>query len=71
GAGPVTPPSGQAPPRRLLEPTVDDPAAVLAAALATYAEGGSIVLCAPQVAAELAADPARRARLVASERVTG
>lgn len=62
---------GSAPHRVLLEPADERPAPVLRAVLAAYATGGSVVLCAPSVAAELAADPQRRARLVAAERITG
>ena len=44
---------------------------LLQGVLAALAHAGSVVLVADTVAAELAADPARRARLVASERVSG
>jgi uncharacterized protein (TIGR03089 family) len=43
---------------------------LLALALHALAVDGSLVLCAPQVAAELTADPERRHQLVGSERVT-
>ncbi|NCT91343.1 TIGR03089 family protein [Cellulomonas sp. APG4] len=57
--------------RLLLETTGDTSAAsVLGTALAVYAADGSLVLCDPEVSAGLAADPARRERLVASERTT-
>lgn len=56
--------------RLLVEPDEQAAAPVLAAMLATYAADGSVVLCAPVVTAELAADPARRERLVTGERVT-
>ena len=70
-AGPATAPSAGA--RVLLEPSSDDVADVadvLASALTTYAGVGSVVLCAPQVGAELAADRTRRTRLIETERVT-
>lgn len=56
--------------RRLVEPQDDAPAPVLATALSVYAVDGSLVLCSPGVAAELATDPARRDHLVGTERVT-
>lgn len=56
--------------RVLLEPHDDAVAPVLAAVLGALAADGSVVLCAPDVVRELAADPGRRERLVASERVT-
>lgn len=43
---------------------------LLATALATWAGGGSIVALSAEVAAELAADPARAERLRSSERIT-
>jgi uncharacterized protein (TIGR03089 family) len=43
---------------------------VLRATLGALAGGGSVVLLAPSVVAALAADPARRERLVTGERVT-
>lgn len=65
------PDGGTAAPRLLLEP---EPATssrqVLATVLSAYRADGSVVLCAPPVAGELAADPGRRARLIASERIT-
>lgn len=69
GAGLAGP--GDGPRRVLLEPGPADGTAVLAAALTVLAQDGSVVLCAPEVAGELAVDPGRRARLVGSERVTG
>ena len=60
----------QPPARRVLvETTDDDVAPVLAAALSTYATDGSIILCSPGATTELRADPERRARVLASERV--
>lgn len=56
------------PERRLLTPT--DLGAMLTQMLATWADGGSVVLCDPAVATALAADPTRHERLVATERVT-
>lgn len=56
--------------RVLLEAAPEDVAGVLAHALTTYAGLGSVVLCAPAVTLELAADPARRQRLVETERIT-
>ncbi|EYR64760.1 hypothetical protein N866_05120 [Actinotalea ferrariae CF5-4] len=74
-AGALVPPDaggGEEGPRRVLvEPGPGDGTAVLAAALTVLAADGSIVLCHPDVVVELAADPARRARLVETERVTG
>jgi uncharacterized protein (TIGR03089 family) len=55
--------------RVLVEPTDGDATTVLAAVLTALAEGGSVVLCHPEVVRELRADPARRERLVATERV--
>ena len=62
-------------PRVLLEPVVEmgDPAAlatVLAQTLTVYVADGSVVLCSPAEAAALAADPARRQRLIDAELVT-
>ena len=61
-------------PRLLIEPPdgAGGPAlaTVLAAVLSAYASDGSAVLLAADVAAELAADPGRRRRLVEGERVT-
>lgn len=66
GTAPVTPGV-----RLLLEATAATPSAeVLTTALALYAADGSLVLCDPEVSAGLAADAARRERLVASERTT-
>jgi uncharacterized protein (TIGR03089 family) len=48
----------------------DDVVRLLRTALAVLAGNGSIVLIAPTVATELAADPGRRVRLVESERIT-
>ena len=62
--------AGPGPGRVLLEPGADDVPAVLAGALTVYAGLGSLVLCAPEVGAELAADPVRRQRLVETERIT-
>ena len=56
--------------RMLLEPGPADVLAVLAHALTTYAQLGSLVLCSPDVTVDLAAEPARRQRLVETERVT-
>ena len=71
-APPTVPVAGPGPAGRvLLEPGADDVPAVLAGALAAYAGLGSLVLCAPEVGAELATDPARRQRLVETERITG
>lgn len=56
--------------RVLLEPGPDDVARVLATALTVYAGVGSLVLCAPELGLELATDPARRQRLVETERIT-
>lgn len=56
--------------RALLAPTNDPVAGVLGAALTVYVADGSLVLCSPDVAAELAADPERQARLVETERIT-
>ncbi|NTW38697.1 MAG: TIGR03089 family protein [Cellulomonadaceae bacterium] len=44
---------------------------VLAVALDVWSRDGSLVLCSPETASALGADADRRARLVASERVTG
>ncbi|HEY3436789.1 MAG TPA: TIGR03089 family protein [Actinotalea sp.] len=49
--------------------TPDGPATLLGTALAVYAAHGSVVLCDPTVAERLTADPDRRARLVATERI--
>lgn len=57
-------------PRVLLEPRGGDAVAVLAAALTVLAGDGSVVLCHPAVTSELGADPARRERLVETERVS-
>lgn len=56
--------------RTLLEPQATDGTAVLAAALTVLAEGGSVVLCDPTVARELAADGPRREHLVDTERIS-
>ena len=48
----------------------DDVATGLLHLLGAWAGDGSVVLLAPEVARELAADPARLERLIASERVT-
>lgn len=56
---------------RVLIPAADDALApVLGRVLAALAADGSAVVCAREVTAELAADPARTERLVGSERVT-
>lgn len=47
------------------------PLAALGDALAAWRADGSLVLCAPEVGVELAGDPERLARLLATERVTG
>lgn len=47
----------------------DDPVDLLAVTLSALAGDGSAVLAAPQWASGLLADPARRARLVATERI--
>ncbi len=61
-------------PRLLVPADADRDAGVsrlLRATLGTLALDGSVVVLAPSVATELAADPARRSRLVEGERVTG
>jgi uncharacterized protein (TIGR03089 family) len=55
--------------RLLVEPAPDDLEGVLAVTLCALAADGSVVLVAPDVARELATDPARRERLVRGERV--
>lgn len=62
----ATAPSG--PVRALL--TDADPDRFLRSAVGVLLAGGSVVLLHPEVAAELALDDARRARLVATEQVT-
>lgn len=57
--------------RVLALPAGPAPATSVGTALTLWAADGSLVLCSPDVAAELAADPARTARLVETERVTG
>lgn len=57
-------------PRVLLEPASGAVRALLAAVLAVLAADGSVVLCDPVVAAALAGDAERRARIVETERVT-
>lgn len=66
---PGTTPDGRRP--RVLVDGRGDVAAVLADLLAVWAQDGSVVLTAATTAAELDADPARRARLAATERVAG
>jgi uncharacterized protein (TIGR03089 family) len=56
--------------RVLLTPAQDALLEVLATVLTVYAARGSVVLCAPEVAAELAADEVRRERLVATEGIS-
>lgn len=57
--------------RRLVTTSADGAAAALATALTTYVEDGSVVLCDPEVSAELAADPERAGHLRATERIDG
>lgn len=57
--------------RRLVTTAVDGAAAALATALVTFLEDGSVVLCDPEVSAELAADPGRAGHLRATERIDG
>lgn len=59
------------PVRALVEPHDDDVASLLALSLALLSADGSVVLCAPDVARELATDPGRRHHLLESERATG
>jgi uncharacterized protein (TIGR03089 family) len=57
--------------RVLLEPAPDDDVqSVLARVLTAYVADGSVVLCSPQEAAALGADPARRQRLIDAELIT-
>lgn len=62
----ATPPTA----RVLLEPRDAAVGPVLADVLGALAADGSVVLCAPEVVEALAADPARRDRIVATERIT-
>lgn len=57
-------------PRVLVTAADDALAPVLARVLAALAVDGSVVLCGPEMTAELSADPARTSRLVESERIT-
>ena len=57
------------PQRVLVEPSAGDLTGLLAAVLTVLAASGSVVVCHPEVSRDLAKDPARRERLVASEKV--
>jgi hypothetical protein len=65
-------PSEQAAERRLVTASSGPTgvASLLAEALQVWSRDGSVVVLAPSVEAELAVDHARRARLIASERIT-
>lgn len=74
GSGVGTTPADAAAPReRVLVRTSFTPGAVadlLASALRVWSNGGSVVVLSPDTATQLAADPDRLSRLVATERVT-